>query len=193
MKTSIILAGAAIILSGCIVTSVCPFYTQKDLVTEPAVLGSWTNPKNHGETWQFEQTTKFAYRLTLVEPSKTTVMETHSLKLGGQLFLDLFSLEQDYHVIPAHYLLKVDQTSPLLRLSELNEAWVKSFLTNKPTALPYHIIENPDNPSANRIVLTGDTSELQSFVLRHLKTPGAWKDAFELRREVQDIKTARAE
>ena len=191
MKRNIFLMGAAAaILTGCVVTSVCPYYTEKDLVTEPAIPGYWTNRKNPNETWKFEQTTDLAYRLTLAEPSKTTVMETHAFKLQGQLFLDIFSLEQDYHVIPAHYLLKVDQTSPTLRFSELDDAWLKSFLTNKPTAIACHMLDNPDNPAASRVVLTADTSALQSLVMRHLKTPGAWKDAFELRREVSTIKTA---
>lgn len=182
MKTSpLFLGAAAAILTGCVVTSVCPYYTEKDLVAEPAILGNWINTNKHDEFWKFEQTGKSVYRLTLAQASTTAILETHAFKLEGRLFLDIFSLERDYHVIPAHYLLKVEQTSPSLKFTELNDAWLKSFVARKPTAVPYHILENPSNPSDNRIVLTGDTSELQSFVLRHLNTPGAWKDALELR------------
>jgi hypothetical protein len=192
MKRGIILAStAAAILTGYVVTSVCPYYTEKDLVAEPAILGNWTNTNNHDEVWKFEQTGKFVYRLTLVQSSTTTVLETHAFKLEGRLFLDIFSLERDYHVIPAHYLLKIEQTAPSLKFTELNDAWPKSFLAHKPTAVPYHNLENPGNPSDSRIVLTGDTSELQSFVLRHLNTPGAWKDAFELRPEAPILKTVK--
>ena len=190
MRTSTFLAGAtAAVLTGCVVTSVCPYYSEKDLVTEPAMVGSWSNTKNPGETWKFEKWTNFAYRLTLAEPSKTTVMEAHAFKLNGQLFLDIFSLEQDYHVIPAHYLLKVEQTAPTLKFSELDDGWLKSFLTNKPTAIAFHIL-NADDPAASRVVLTADTSSVQSFVVRHLDTPGAWRDACELRRESSAVETA---
>jgi hypothetical protein len=185
------LPGVALaILTGCVVTSVSPYYTEKDLVTEPALLGNWTNSKKPDQTWKFEQTDQFVYRLTLTEPSTTTVLEAHAFKLEGQPFLDIFSIERDYHVIPAHYLLKIEQTDPSLKFTELDDTWLKTFLAHKPTAIPYHILENPSNPSDSRIVLTGDTPELQSFVLRHLKTPGAWKDAFELRREMVLIKAA---
>src|ERR1051326_4923914 len=143
MKRSItLLAAATTILTGCVVTSVYPYYTEKDLVNEPAVLGNWTNAKNLNETWKFEQTTNVAYLLTLAEPSRTTVMETHVFRLQGQLFLDIFSLEQDYHVIPAHYLQKVDQTFPSLKFSDLDDAWLKSLLNKKPTAIAYHTLEN---------------------------------------------------
>jgi hypothetical protein len=189
MKTSAFLSAVAAILISCVVTSVCPYFAGKDLVTEQAIVGSWTNANNHDEVWKFEQTGKFVYRLTLVQPSTTTILETHVFKLEGRLLLDIFSLERDYHVIPAHYLLKVEQTAPSLKFTELNDAWLKSFVARKPTAVPYHILENPSNPSDSRIVLTGDTSELQSFVLRHFTTPGAWKDAFELRSEAPAVRT----
>jgi hypothetical protein len=169
---------------------VCPYYTEKDLISEPALLGTWTNSKKPDETWKFEHTDKFTYRLTLAELSTTTVLEAHAFKLEGQLFLDIFSLERNYHVIPAHYLLKIEQTDPSLKVTELDDIWLKTFLDRKPTAIPYHILQNPSNLSDSRIVLTGDTPELQSFVLRHLKTPGAWRDAFELGREMVIIKTA---
>jgi hypothetical protein len=189
MKTSTLLSAAAAIFTSCVVTSVSPYYTEKDLVTEPEIVGNWTNANKHDEVWRFEQTGKFVYRLTLVQSSTTTVLETHAFKLEGRLFLDIFSLERDYHVIPAHYLLKVEQTAPSLKFTELNDVWLKSFVARKPTAVPYHILENPSNPPNSRIVLTGDTSELQSFVLRHLNTTGAWKDAFELRPEAPTVRT----
>src|SRR5690348_13575548 len=181
VKTMTLSGVALAIFTGCVVTSVCPYYTEKDLVTEPAILGNWTNSKKPDQAWKFEQTDKFAYRLTMTEPSTTTVLEARAFKLEGQPFLDISSIERDYHVIPAHYLLKIEQTDPSLKFTELDDVWLKTFLAHKPTATPYHILENPSNPSDSRIVLTGDTPELQSFVLRHLKTRGAWKDAFELR------------
>jgi len=190
MKSATMILGAAAVFTGCVVTSVCPYYTEKDLVSEPSLLGIWTNSKNPDQTWKFEHTDKFTYRLTLAAPSTTIVLEAHAFRLEGQLFLDIFSLGWDYHVIPAHYLLKIEQTAPSLKLTQLDDIWLKTFLAHKPTAIPYHILENPRNPSDSRIILTGDTPELQSFVLRHLNTPRAWKDAFELRPEMVIITTA---
>jgi hypothetical protein len=42
------------------------------------------------------------------------------------------------------------------------------------------VIKTGDNPEDHRIVLTADTAELQRFVIRHLKTEGAWNEGLEL-------------
>lgn len=189
-KLSVLLGTAAAILAGCVVTSVCPYYTQKDLVSEPAILGHWTNVKNAGETWRFEQSGYLACRLTLIESGKETVMEAYAFKLQGQLFLDIFSLEQDYHVIPAHYLLKVSQLAPTMRLSELNDVWLKQLLAKDPTALRHNFVQSGDKPADRRVVLTGNTPELQKFIISHLATEPAWKDAVELKRNSTPTKTA---
>ena len=41
-------------LTGCIVTSVYPFYTAKDVAFDPSLLGGWTNVETAGETWRLE-------------------------------------------------------------------------------------------------------------------------------------------
>jgi hypothetical protein len=190
-KSLAVLVGAlAATLAGCVVTSVCPYYTQEDLVSEPALLGKWTNTKNPNEVWSFAQIGPFAYRFTLIDSSKTTVMEAHAFKLKGQLFLDIFSLEQDYHVIPAHYLLKVTQLEPTLQLAELNDSWLKELLAKQPTSLRHHFVKTGDKPTDRRVVLTAETPELQKFIIKHLTTEPAWNQAFELKRESRPIHTA---
>jgi hypothetical protein len=188
MKKSNLLAmaGATILLlPGCVVTSVCPFYTAKDLVSEPALVGDWIKEgkdANH-EVWKYEKSGDLACRFTLIEPSKATVMEAHAFELQGQLFLDIASIEQDIHVIPPHYLLKVSQLTPTLRLSQLDHDWLKKLLGKDRAILPHHLVGNPDEPDELRVVLTAETPELQKFILEHLKTKEAWKDDFELKRE----------
>jgi hypothetical protein len=101
-----LLVAAAAILAGCVVTSVCPFYTEKDLVSEPALVGDWIKEGKNAadyEVWKFEKSAARAYRFTLIEADKATVMEAHAFKLQGQLFLDIASIDQDIHAIPPHY------------------------------------------------------------------------------------------
>jgi hypothetical protein len=173
-----------------VVTSVAPYYTQKDLVFEPAMVGSWVNVHNPDEYWRFAESGEPAYTLTLSEPGKTTVMSAHAFKLQGQLFLDIFSLEQDYHVIPAHYLLKVTQLGPTLRFSELSEAWLKELLAKEPAAIRHHFIVTNEKSGDSRVVLTASTTELQDFVMRHRNTVPAWRESVELNRNATIIKTA---
>jgi hypothetical protein len=182
--TFVLLAAAAAILAGCVVTSVCPFYTEKDLVFEPALVGDWIKEGKNAadyEVWKFEKSAALAYRFTLIEADKATVMEAHAFKLQGQLFLDVASIEQDTHVIPPHYLLKVSQVMPALRMSELNHDWLKGLVGKEPNAIPHYLVRSGDKPDDRRVVLTANTAELQEFVLKHLKTEDAWKDSFEMK------------
>jgi hypothetical protein len=180
-----LLAATAALLLGCVVTSVHPFYTEKDLVFEPALVDDWIKEVKDGpdEVWKFEKSPTEGYRLTLIEERQATVLETHLFKLQGQLFLDIASMERDYHVIPPHYLLKVSHITPTLRMSELNHDWLKGLVKTNPSVIRHHLVRTGDQPEDSRVVLTADTAELQKFVLKHLETAGAWKDDFELKRE----------
>jgi len=174
--------------SGCAFSRLCghfrlPFYTEKDLVFEPTVLGNWVNPKNHDELWRFEKLPELAYRFTLIEATKADIMEARTFRLQGQLFLDIASNDQDIHFIPAHYLLKVSRTAPTLTMSELNDMWLLALVDKDPAAIRHHIIRTGDKPEDRRIVLTADTSELQKFVVAHLNAKEAWRETFDLRRE----------
>jgi hypothetical protein len=190
---AVLLAGVGVVLAGCVVTSVCPFYTQSDLVSEPGIIGSWINQKNTNEVWSFEQNGDLAYRFTLIEERKATVMEARAFKLRGQLFMDVYSLEQDIHTIPAHYLLKVLQVGPSLSMAELNHEWLANQLTQDPKALAHHFVRTGPNPPDRRVVLTASTAELQAFILRQMKNDDAWKESFDLHRAHGIMTTARAE
>jgi len=181
------LLSLAAVLTGCLVTSVCPFYTQKDLAFDAGVVGHWTNTKEAGEHWTFEKEGDKAYQLTYTSDGKTSVVQAHLFKLGGQSFLDLFTpeIKDDTQPppIPSHFLLRAEQLSPTVKLAPLNYDWLKELLAKNPKALRHHLIASGDKPEDSRLVLTADTTELQQFILKHLKTEEAWKDGLELQRE----------
>lgn len=176
------LTAAAVIFAGCIVTSVSPFYTQTDLVYEPSLQGNWIAAKGSSEVWRFEQSDAKAYRFTRIEPRKASVMEAHAFLLGEQLFLDIRSLDQNIDVIPPHYLLKVTQLTPTLRISQLDNEWLLGMLEKNPKAARHYIVTG-ERSDDRRVVLTGDTEELQKFVTTYIKTTEAWNESFEFKRE----------
>lgn len=182
---SIGLTAAAALLAGCVVTSVCPYYTESDVVFEPALVGDWVPQGKSGseEVWKFDKVRERTYRFTLIEDQKASVMEAQTFKLQGQLFLDVYSLDQDIRVIPPHYLMKVEGLTPTLKFTQLNNDWLRKTLEQKPGTIAYHLVKSGDNADELRVVLTASTAELQKFVIQQLKNPDAWTEGSELTRE----------
>ena len=185
--TLFLLGAAAIGLTGCLVTSVSPYYTSKDLGFEPTLLGQWTNTTDAKEHWQFEQDGPNAYKLTFTSDGKTSVIQAHWFKMDGKSYLDLFSSEVWGDVqpppIPSHFLLRVYQVTPTVKLAAMNHEWLLKLADTDPKAIRHHIIPNGQKQEDRRVVLTADTSELQRFIKKHLDTAEAWKDSFELQRD----------
>jgi len=112
------------------------------------------------------------------------VMDAHLFRLKDQLFLDLFNTNLPEEVmpppIPSHLLLRVLQVKPTLRLVGMDYDWLDKLIEQNPNAVRHHLIVTSEDAKNAQIVLTADTAELQSFILKYLKTEEAWKDPFDL-------------
>ena len=177
-------AASAAILSGCVLTSVHPFYSSNDLVFEASLVGRWTNTQQANERWTFEKEGQNSYLLTYVTDDDTSVVQAHLFKLSGQMLMDVAGQEKEWKTLPpptpTHLLLKVTQLSPTLQMVPLNHDWVKALVEKDPKALHHALIKGP-KPEDVRVVLTGETAELQAFLKMNLKNDEAWKDGFELK------------
>jgi hypothetical protein len=175
-KIALLFAGTlAVLLTGCYVTSVYPFYTQKDIVSEPALVGEWVKKdESEGEIWKFAARPDNAYALTVTEKEKENVFDCRAFKLHGQLFLDLLP-EHSEQAIPPHYLLKVTQVAPIFTYTILNHDWLRKLITNNPATITHHFVADGGKPEALRVVLTAGTPELQKFVVKYMNTEEAWE------------------
>jgi len=176
------LSSLALLLTGCLASSIYPFYSEKDVTFEPALIGQWNKVGDAQEKWVFEKKQDQAYSLTYTDGKKSYKMDAHLFRLKDQLFFDLFNPELPEDLMPppapTHLLLRVFQVKPTVRLAALDYDWLAKLIEKDPGAIRHHSI-GEDSKNA-QIVLTADTPELQKFVLRHLKTEEAWKDPFEL-------------
>src|SRR5258706_2379101 len=138
-------AGAAV-LTGCLVTSVYPFFSEKDPAFEPGLVGNWTNVKEADDHWKFEKEGSNAYRLTYASGTNSAIMQAHLFRLRGELFLDLFNPETNDQVqpppIPSHSLLRVFELKPNVRMAPLDYGWLKEALAENPKALRHHVIKS---------------------------------------------------
>ncbi|HZR21617.1 MAG TPA: hypothetical protein VFE51_30320 [Verrucomicrobiae bacterium] len=180
------LVGTAALLAGCIVTSVHPFYTAKDVSYDPAFLGQWTNTQSP-ERWTFTKEGDNSYQLTYFSGTageKTNVARACLFKVNDARFLDFMGKDQDCDVmppaIPSHFLLRVFQVTPTLKMAALNHDWLRTVLDNNPKLLRHEMLGEKDD---RRVVLTASTAELQEFLTKNLGTDEAWKDSFELKRQ----------
>ncbi|MEW5925335.1 MAG: hypothetical protein AB1746_15240 [Candidatus Zixiibacteriota bacterium] len=174
------------LICGCLSISLNPFYENKDLVFDSALLGTWA--EKDGDTHViFEMAGEKAYIMTNVEYEQESKFEAHLAKVGDKLFLDLYprdpgvninDLYRD-HMIGVHSFYLVHQIEPNLVVSTLEYDWLKKYLTENPNALPWVI-------AGDRIVLTASTAELQAFVLKNLNKEGAFCEPAEFYRIEKD-------
>jgi hypothetical protein len=180
----LVLSIIASFMVSCLVTSVHPLYTKKDLTFVPELVGSWEND----DVWTFEQSGKNAYELTLKEQDneKTGVYETHLVKLGKYLFLDLYPEESemedsvyDIHLVPTHSFWRVEIKKDVLRLAIMDNEWLERMIDGNKVSIAHVRLED-------RIVLTAPTQELQKFVLKYAEETDAFPELDELHRKTQD-------
>jgi hypothetical protein len=185
IKTLTALALMAL-LAGCVVTSVYPFYTAKDELFDPALVGAWAEPDSTNaanDHWRFDQINQQAYWLTTVEDNKTNRYETHRFRLKQHVFLDLCKTNRGEDHLPLHYLVKIENTVAGLQVKVLNFEWLAKLLEKNPKALRHLLVPNePGNTNNNQLVLTADTSELQKFILKHINDTNAFGNATALTR-----------
>jgi hypothetical protein len=193
MKKAILaaLALTTIWLSGCYVLSVAPFYTEKDLAYDPALLGTWRDSKATNMVWAFEKEDTNAYKLLIKENDKPSLTRARLFKLEGHLFLDMMTpkvdgLDNDGKEmfpppIPAHTLARVTFNAPEFRVALMNFEWFETYLTNHPAELRHYLWKDAgDKPFP---IVTAETPELQKFVLQHWADTNAWGEELILKRE----------
>lgn len=170
-----VLAG---ILGGCVpVMSLHPLYTEKDVVFEEKLLGTWVQDNNE-TTWQFTcpNEPEKTYEIVFSDKEgKKGLFSAHLIRLKDKLFLDLYPGEPPWDetdpnkikwpyntlfLLPAHTFVKVNSIEPALKLQITDDGRMKKLFEEDPGAVEHTSIE--DKP-----VLTASTGELQAFVLKY--------------------------
>ena len=184
------------LMGGCVpVISLHPLYTKENVVFEKKLLGTWVdNPNEPKVTWQFESADepKKTYNLVFTgEDGLKGSFVVHLVKLGDDLFLDIFPSEAPWDLddpneskwpynslfmIPAHTFVKVDTLAPKLKLRLMLETQLEKLLEENPEAIAH--VEVKD-----RSVLTASTKELQEFVLKYAETDKIFTDEIILERK----------
>ena len=176
---------ALVLLTGCVALSVYPYYTTRDLIFDPALVGVWAEPADtdaNSETWTFEKINAQAYQLTIGDKDKETKFEARLFKLKSYTFLDCLPTDGCDYSSPCHVLLRVDSIQPTLGMRPIDAEWLTDLIGKNPKAIR-HSINTRANEKGNDskdFVLTADTAELQKFILKHIKNEDAWGKPIEM-------------
>jgi len=192
----------AAILGGCVpVISLHPLYTEKDVVVDKKLCGTWVDDANNPKTtWEFKciDEPKNAYKLIFTddEGMKGSFV-AHLVKLQNKLFLDIFPSELPWEpedpnkmdwpynslfLIPAHTFVKIDSIEPRLKLSLTLESKMEELLKENPSAVEH-------TTAGKKLVLTGSTKELQAFVLKYADDERVFADQVILSRKEPKTET----
>lgn len=177
--------GCVLLLASCgPVCSLHPLYTGTELVSEPALVGTWAEGESDTGKWIFEKSAENVYKLTNKDGDKTKFeSEVHLVRLGKFTFLDASFFpdasfkEQEFKgvfLLPVHYFARIRIEGDVLRLAifadgSLPEAFVEKRLRHLELG--------------GATVLTVSTRELQRFVLKHAEDERAFSDESRLLRE----------
>jgi hypothetical protein len=182
---------ACLILAGC-VPSWNPLYTEKDIVFDAALVGTWMAvdaKEGSKETWVFAKAGDKLYQLQQTdEEGRKATFEVRLVKLKDHRFLDLYlaKIDEDdvkmngwaaFSLAPAHLILKVHQIEPNLKIAAMNPEHMKELLKKTPGAIAHRVIFDEN------IVLNASTAELQKFVVEHVDEEEFFGGPMELKRK----------
>ena len=189
MKTNLLkflTAGSALsLLAGCIVLSVYPFYTPKDLIFDPGLTGRWAKTTATNEFWQFSDMGGEFHLLTTTDAQDTNCLEAHLFRLKQYQFLDLLTTQRDQFQMPVHLIAKAARKDGSLSLQFLDYGWLSGLLETNPAVLRHLVVpEKPGDTNDAMVFLTAETKDLQKFLLKHAADTNAFSagSAIELQR-----------
>ena len=170
----------AVMLGGCVLTSLHPLYTDEELIFEEKLIGKWSGENN---LWEFREGEPNTYQMRIFDGQEGRFV-AHLVKLGDMLFLDIFPDSETlgepqgfygFHILPVHTFMKVEQIEPKLQLRAMNYNKVSEMLKDDPNLLKHEVVED-------RIVLTASTEQLQEFIVEYAGEDGVFAEATEFTR-----------
>jgi hypothetical protein len=168
----------AMLLQGCIVKSLHPFYAKTDLIYKKDLINTWQD--QDGNKWRISRVDEQpqAYEMTFTAENKTATFLAHLFELGGNTFLDFRPLASDgsandlfeMHLLPSHSVAKVTRLSnEAVEIKWFNEEWLHKLFSQNRIKISHEVImeENSGKDEDKTYVLTASTEELRKFLIKY--------------------------
>lgn len=169
---------------GCddLVLSLQPLATDETTITEAKLAGKWACDD---QIWEFAPTDSKEYHLRIAEMISSGTFKARLVEIQGQRFLDLLpeDLSQGphmgmvfaMHLLSTHSFWRIHLDDSALRLEILNRETVTKMIDQDPNLLEHQDAEG-------RLLLSGSTEQLQSFLAGYSDTNDLWKEGVDLER-----------
>jgi hypothetical protein len=201
-----------LLITGCLVKSLHPFFTEKDIVFDKSLIGNWIDPDS--SSWEIRQYMKVTglfkpekpdptYLITFKDKKGTGIFHGRLFRLENQLYIDFYPEEIDmenelmgFHMVPSHSLAKIELLSGKIIIRWYNEEWLLNLFKQNRIRIAHERIPY-ENGSYNdrdfQVVLTAPTEDLQKFIKKYGNDPKAFSNennredyTFVLTRKKQD-------
>lgn len=194
MKKHILIVAILVLItavSSCLNT-LHPLFTEKELVFDPRLLGSW-RAGNGDDTAVFEKGTAASFSqlpeglrklagkcyVVTLKDKETVKYFAFLTKLGKELYLDYYPFEdafmQDYdgfykqHLVKLHSFYRVRFTSDnKFDISQFDEGFMEELIKNKKIRIRHEVRFD------GTYVITAPTEELQQYVIKYSDVPEAY-------------------
>jgi hypothetical protein len=185
----IVVIGVLILIAGCAVRSVYPLFEYKDIVPNPAIIGTW-NVEESKDTYIFRQSGDKQYELLYFEEEYNTISRGHQGagdtamfdiqlgKIGDSWFMDVYPEEKtqqlhlrntiyNHHQLRTHTFAKIQIDGDSMKVAPLESDWVEQLADSGKVPIPYVRTEG-------EVLFTASPQELQSFILKYVNEEKAF-------------------
>ena len=185
MKRTILLSIGLIVvlLQGCIVKSLHPFFKDTDLISRNELLNTWIDQDSG--LWKINayKERPGAYEMHWLGKGKNdVVMLAHLFILSGETYLDVLPLADNsgidmpifnLHLLPTHSVAKVISIGKdEIQIKWFNEKWIRTLFEQNRIRISHEVIRDVDeddskNEKDTEYILTAPTDELQKFIVKY--------------------------
>jgi hypothetical protein len=183
MRRLVHLLPLLLLAAGC-VRSLYPLYTDEQLICDQALGGIWRNAETRESLDITPLPADKSYKVKYTDKEgKSGPFVVHLAKVQDTLLADMAPDELDdtrsdvynAHLLPLHSFMIVELAGNTLRLRTMKDDWFKEHIKAHPEALGFVQVED-------EYLLASAPRQAQEFLLRNLKTEGAYSDPTEFER-----------
>lgn len=173
-------------MSGCLVSSLHPFFKQEDKFFEESMVGNWID--GDSDIWTIEPNMVSAgfmqgenhdssYVITFYEDNTKSILQGTLFQLNEVAYVDFLPDPSEehhkadmttWHHVPVHTLARVQYNKDSIMLYWYGDEWLNELLEQNRIRIKHETVESADY---DRQLLTADTDELQKFLKKYANNP----------------------